>query len=176
MDPYLADIVRRSLPIESETGAEVMGPEKGCGENEYSPQVDELGPEHAAELFDALRTVELPFPPQTVSEVEERLLKRDKVFGVFVGDRLASAVTYRSFLGLGIISMVLTRPEYRGRGFATSAISAAIHHYFQDPDAERMALFVKSDNTSAKHVYQKVGFRTHKKPVYMGLGVQVQIR
>jgi predicted GNAT family acetyltransferase len=56
--------------------------------------------------------------------------------------------------------MVATRKGHRGKGYATSAVSAVLKEILRE--SELALIHVLSDNPSAIRVYQKVGFRPYK--------------
>ncbi|MGQ4833980.1 MAG: GNAT family N-acetyltransferase [Candidatus Asgardarchaeia archaeon] len=81
-------------------------------------------------------------------------------FGIKYGKKIVSAcrVPIRT-TKVWIISNVLTRPEYRGKGFAKSLVSGVVKKAF-DLGVRVVALTVNSKNKIAKKVYRKIGFRT----------------
>ncbi|MEM2448472.1 MAG: GNAT family N-acetyltransferase [Candidatus Bathyarchaeia archaeon] len=58
------------------------------------------------------------------------------------------------------IETVFTSQKYRGKGFATSVVSKTVENAFKRYNVEYVGLGVRSDNTSAKRVYEKIGLRS----------------
>ncbi len=63
-------------------------------------------------------------------------------------------------LGYTEISAVCTHPEYRGRGYASSLVSALIRK--TTGRGETPFLHVRTENVAAIRVYEKLGFRTRR--------------
>jgi len=83
------------------------------------------------------------------------------MLGIRHEDKLVSVGLTR-FVDFGSnISAIATDKDYRGRGFATSIVSALVQEILKN---SRMALIhVLEDNTSASRVYTKVGFKPYKR-------------
>jgi len=174
-DCALADLVKKSLPVSSEEESEAMVLERGRENLLIRHAVRKLEEEDAEGLLDMMRESNFPLPiPDSVDEVRG-MLRRARYYGTFLDDLLVSAAgSRRSIPGFGRIGFVLTRPRYRGRGFATSVVSYAVRRLFEEHgDVGRIALFTKSRNIPAKRVYEKVGFRSHRKFVMLGVGIDI---
>ncbi len=63
-------------------------------------------------------------------------------------------------LGHTEISAVCTHPEYRGRGYASSLVSALIQKITKRDEIP--FLHVRSENVGAIRVYEKLGFKTRR--------------
>ena len=63
-------------------------------------------------------------------------------------------------LGYTEISAVCTHPDYRGRGYASSLVSALIQKITQR--GEIPFLHVRTENVGAIRVYEKLGFKTRR--------------
>jgi predicted GNAT family acetyltransferase len=80
--------------------------------------------------------------------------------GVEVKDELVSLCSFRVTEWMGAVGRVATHKKYRNRGYATSTMSYAVKYMLQNrSDA---VIFVRADNSSAIHVYQKVGFKPYR--------------
>jgi ribosomal protein S18 acetylase RimI-like enzyme len=116
-------------------------------------------PDHEIELLresdipEMLSLTELtkpgPFGPRTAE------------LGTYLGIRrsgrlLAMAGVRLRLAGYSEISAVCTHPEFRGRGYAKSLVSALILEICER--GETPFLHVKMDNADAVHVYEKLGF------------------
>lgn len=62
--------------------------------------------------------------------------------------------------GIGAVGNLYTRPEARGRGYA-SAIASAVTADLLASSCHDVILNVAVDNTSARRVYARLGFRVH---------------
>lgn len=92
----------------------------------------------------------------TVERIAERLNER-LWLGVRADGRLVSAGGAMVDDWAGLITTVVTHPSYRGRGYATSIVSALVREILE---RSRLALiYVRSDNLPALRVYHKVGFK-----------------
>jgi len=85
--------------------------------------------------------------------------------GTKVKDELVSLCSFRVTEWMGHVGRVATHTKYRNRGYATSTMSYAIKNIMQNhSDA---IIFVRTDNPSAIHVYQKVGFKPYRTYFFM---------
>jgi len=114
-----------------------------------------LKPDYASQLAELYSSGE---PQFTRSEKRCReLLQKQRAYGVIVGDKLASvAVTVERLPEAWEITGVFTHPNYRGRGFAAMATSAATEEALKH--ANGVSLYVRSDNLPAIKVYEKLGY------------------
>lgn len=77
--------------------------------------------------------------------------------GIFESGRLVAMAGERVRIpGLAEISLVCTHPEFRGRGYASSLVSAVARQMMAR--GETPFLHVLRDNTGAIRVYEKLGF------------------
>jgi predicted GNAT family acetyltransferase len=81
--------------------------------------------------------------------------------GIREGDQLVAMAGERLRpLGYTEISAVCTHPEYRGRGYASSLVSALIQKITKRD--ETPFLHVRNENVAAIRVYEKLGFKTRR--------------
>jgi predicted GNAT family acetyltransferase len=73
------------------------------------------------------------------------------------GQLLAMAGIRLRLPGFSEISAVCTHPDFRGRGYARSLVSALMLEMRQQD--ETPFLHVRMDNADAVHVYETLGFR-----------------
>ena len=100
------------------------------------------------------------YPTSPLIDVKH-LFSRCKVYGVYVGDRLASrASVCVSLPEVWVISDVYTHPEYRGRGMATY-LTAYVTSLANDAGATPI-LSVLESNTPAVKAYRKIGYRAER--------------
>jgi len=109
-----------------------------------------LGAEHAAQAMElALLTNPGPFGPRTI--------ELGDYFGYFEGPRLIAMAGERSQAeNFREISGVCTHPDFQGRGLARRLMSKLLRRQLQR--GETPFLHVKRENTSARHLYQRMGF------------------
>ena len=121
----------------------------------YPATVERLLP---SEIGDLNRLYQLGFaswlPPATVAE------------GVYYGMRvngqlMAAAGTHvvSRTARLAVVGNVLTKPDYRGRGFATAVTGAVTAELLRDCD--QVALNVRADNPPALNAYRRLGYTEH---------------
>ena len=85
-------------------------------------------------------------------------------FGVFDGARLIAMAGERSYAGtLREISGVCTHPDFQGRGLAKRLMLKLIRREMLRN--ETPFLHVMHDNTSARQLYERMGFRNYKETV-----------
>lgn len=91
------------------------------------------------------------------------------VYGVFIKGRLVSyAGSFLQLPQVWMIGGVCTQPRDRNRGYATSAVSAITEEALRK--AEAAALFVRSDNSAAIKVYEKIGYNKIGEKVWVDVG------
>jgi ribosomal protein S18 acetylase RimI-like enzyme len=112
-----------------------------------------LGPEHATRALElALLTRPGPFGLRTI--------ELGDYFGCFQGDRLIAMAGERMHAGmLREISGVCTHPDFQGRGLARKLMNKLIRRQMQR--GETPFLHVMRDNTSARRLYERMGFRNY---------------
>jgi predicted GNAT family acetyltransferase len=123
-----------------------------------------------------------PPPPKhriedlNISDIDEMLalveltkpgpfLRRTPELGSYLGIREAGQLVAMAGerirpLGHTEISAVCTHPEYRGRGYASSLVSALVQR-IKERD-EIPFLHVRTENVGAIRVYEKLGFKTRR--------------
>ena len=93
-----------------------------------------------------------------------RTLELGEYFGVFDGQRLIAMAGERSHAGmLREISGVCTHPDFQGRGLAKRLMLKLIRREMLRNEAP--FLHVMQDNTSARRLYERIGFRNYKETV-----------
>jgi GNAT superfamily N-acetyltransferase len=112
-----------------------------------------LGPEHATRALElALLTRPGPFGLRTI--------ELGDYFGCVEGNRLIAMAGERMHAGtLREISGVCTHPDFQGRGFARKLMNKLIRRQMQR--GETPFLHVMRDNTSARRLYERMGFRNY---------------
>src|SRR3954452_24799436 len=126
--------------------------------NISTPQVRALQPR---DLTTAVALSTVAGWNQTVDDWRMLLdLAPDGCFGIEAAAQLVSTTTLVCYgKNLGWIGMVLTRPEYRGRGHARKLVAHALHY------ADAMGIeTVKLDATEqGQQLYESLGFREEQK-------------
>jgi len=121
------------------------------------PEAVRLGPEHALQALElAALTRPGPFGPRTI--------ELGQCFGCFDGPRLMAMAGERMHAGtLREISGVCTHPDFQGRGLARRLMIKVIRHQMQRN--ETPFLHVMRDNSIARNLYERMGFRIYREPV-----------
>ena len=93
-----------------------------------------------------------------------RTLELGEYFGVFDGPRLIAMAGERSHAGmLREISGVCTHPDFQGRGLANRLMLKLIRREMLRNEAP--FLHVMQDNTGARRLYERMGFRNYEETV-----------
>ena len=117
----------------------------------------QLGPQHAAQALE-LATLTRPGP------FGLRTIELGDYFGFFEGDRLLAMGGERFYAGTyREISGVCTHPDFQGRGFARRLMNKLIRRQLQRN--ETPFLHVMRDNTLARDLYKRIGFRDYREIV-----------
>ncbi|MDG6929576.1 MAG: GNAT family N-acetyltransferase, partial [Nitrososphaerota archaeon] len=126
--------------------------------------------DHVAAVGGTLGVAEQGRVVRPVEAEAAKLLQENGAFGRYADGSLVSrALSHvRMPEGWGV-SGVFTRQDRRGRGYASSVVSALAEAAFRETDS--VMLFVRSDNAAAKRAYQKVGFSTVANRVFCDVGV-----
>jgi len=116
-----------------------------------------LSSEHATQAVELAQiTRPGPFGPRT-PELGE-------YFGYFKGSRLVAMAGERmATQSLREISGVCTHPDHRGRGYARKLMLKLIRRQLQR--GETPFLHVMRDNTTARTLYERMGFRVYRESV-----------
>ena len=107
--------------------------------------------------------------PQVRLEWAQERLQRDIVLGLFSDGSLASVASLVARLpSMAVIMGVETLQEFRRMGYATVVSSAATKEALKY--SESCALFVRSDNSAAIHIYEKLGYRKIGEELWIDVG------
>ena len=113
-----------------------------------------LGPSHVPQVLQ-LVAVTQPGP------FAERTIELGEYYGVFDDERLVAIAGERMAAGdLREISGVCTHPDFRGRGLARRLVELLIRLELQR--GEMPFLHVMQDNSHARRIYERMGFRHHQ--------------
>jgi GNAT superfamily N-acetyltransferase len=117
----------------------------------------QLGPEHAVQALE-LATLTRPGP------FGLRTIELGDYFGFFEGDCLLAMGGERFYAGsYREISGVCTHPDFQGRGLARRLMTKLIHCQLRRN--ETPFLHVMRDNTHARELYKRMGFRDYRETV-----------
>jgi ribosomal protein S18 acetylase RimI-like enzyme len=121
--------------------------------SDEAPEAVMLGPQHASQAHElAALTRPGPFGPRTIELGE--------YFGYFEGQRLVAMAGERMYAGtLREISGVCTHPDFQGRGLARQLMAKLVYRQMQR--GETPFLHVMRDNSSARRLYERMGFRDY---------------
>jgi ribosomal protein S18 acetylase RimI-like enzyme len=96
-------------------------------------------------------------------------------YGIFDDNAalMAAAGTHLVVPGEGVAAVgnVYTRPDCRGRGFASQVTGAVVAELRRQPKLDVIALNVRQDNAAAIAVYERLGFERYC-PFYEGLATR----
>lgn len=143
--------------VDAESTMFKMTWEGSAPDADYAPEAIALRPEHAARALE-LATLMRPGP------FGPRNIELGEYFGCFEGQRLIAMAGERMHAGtLREISGVSTHPEFQGRGFARRLMRKIIGR--QVTRGETPFLHVMHENTAARRLYERMGFRNHSESV-----------
>jgi ribosomal protein S18 acetylase RimI-like enzyme len=107
--------------------------------------------------------------PQMPIEWIRESLDKSIIFGVFDNGKLASVASLAAWLPeIAVIMGVETKPEFRGKGLASIAVSAAIQEGLKRSQA--CSLFVRSDNLQAIALYRSLGLKKAGEELWIDVG------
>ena len=106
------------------------------------------------------------FCPNTIEETAARVrisnTDPDGIIFVMDGDRPAgynwTLMNENRFGKVGFVSMTGVHPEYRGNGLGTAVVVTGME-YLKDQGVDAIELEVDSENTPARELYLKLGYR-----------------
>ena len=106
------------------------------------------------------------FCPNTIEETAARVrisnTDPDGIIFVMDGDRPAgynwTLMNENRFGKVGFVSMTGVHPEYRGNGLGTAVVVTGME-YLKDQGVDAVELEVDSENTPARELYLKLGYR-----------------
>jgi predicted GNAT family acetyltransferase len=115
-----------------------------------------------------LDLADLPVLQKLYATYSANLFSADQLrFGIFYGMRVGDTIVaaggthaISDRYGIAAIGSIYTRPEVRGKGYATAISSAIITELFQGRCSE-VILNVAEANETARPLYQQLGFRQH---------------
>ena len=119
-----------------------------------SNQIEQLRPADVPEMLALTALTEPgPFAPETI--------RMGGYFGIRSGGRLAAMAGERMCLTeLQEISAVCTHPDFRGKGYGLALMSFLTARIFAS--GKTPFLHVKTENKTAKLLYEKVGFHVRR--------------
>jgi len=107
-------------------------------------------------------------PRRNLEKYNEWIAKMP-MYGVYVGNELVSyAGSFIQLPQVWLIGGVYTHPRHRNMGYAQIATSAITREALEN--AKMAALFVRSDNSSAIRVYEKIGYHKIAEKLWVDVG------
>jgi len=150
----LSGAVPSGWRIEGETTASQMIWDGALPDADRAFAAIRLEPSHVAQILDLVAATQ-PGP------FAERTIELGDYYGVFEGARLVSMAGERMAAGpLREISGVCTHPEFQGRGYARRLVEKLIRLEMQRNEIP--FLHVTQDNSHARRIYERMGFRHHQ--------------
>lgn len=106
------------------------------------------------------------FCPNTVDEIAARVRVKntepDGIIFVMDGDKPAgynwTLQNRNEYGGVGFVSMTGVHPDYRGKGLGTAVVVSGMR-YLSERGVDAVELEVDSENTPARELYRKLGYR-----------------
>ncbi len=127
-----------------------------------------LNPSSKLSAENALEYSEFFSPPLPTEWCKERL-EKDSIFGIISDGKIVSiASAVAKMPKASVVMSVETRPEYRGRGYATLTTSAATEEALKH--SEVAVLYVRSNNAQAIQIYEKLGYRKIGEEAWIDVG------
>ena len=102
----------------------------------------------------------------------EYLVKKALVYGIIKNGFVVSTASALAYLPeIWVLGAVITKKEYRGRGFA----SRVVGHFMSiaSKHTRKVVLWVRSDNYVAIKLYKKYGFEKMGEDAWINVGVNV---
>jgi ribosomal protein S18 acetylase RimI-like enzyme len=107
-------------------------------------------------------------PPQAIEWARGRI-KRELVFGAFLDGTLVAVASVVVWLPkMAVIIGVETKEAFRGRGFGSAVVSAAVHEALSRSSS--CSLGVRSDNIEALRLYRRLGFAKVDEEFWVDIG------
>jgi GNAT superfamily N-acetyltransferase len=122
------------------------------------PEAVRLGPDDVPEMLDLVaRTQPGPFLQRTVELGTYLGVRRAGALVAMAGERLHPP-------GFTEVSAVCTDPDHRGQGYAARLVQAVVAGIKERGDIP--FLHATATNTNAIRLYEALGFRIHRRPVF----------
>ncbi|MBS7611795.1 GNAT family N-acetyltransferase [Candidatus Bathyarchaeota archaeon] len=178
VDPKLSNVVKSKFHIGNEYSTEIMKLKRSEERLCIRHNVELLNEDHVLEFLRLRREWRPSLGSMTDEEMRwaKNELERGHVYGAFTDGQLVSIARLGELLShipeVCWIETVFTSQVYRGRGFATSVVSKTVENAFKRYGVKYIGLGVRSDNTPAKRVYEKVGFKKHRDRCWLNLNVE----
>lgn len=123
------------------------------------PEAIALGPADVPDMLDLVeRTKPGPFLPRTIELGTYLGIRRDGALVAMAGERLHPP-------GFTEVSAVCTDPDHRGQGLAARLVLAVVAGI--KARGEIPFLHATQTNTGAIRLYESLGFRVHRRPVFV---------
>lgn len=136
-----------------------------------SHEVVDLEPSDASEISELLRRSSDWWSGYTDDKILEMFRRGFNWIGIIRDSRICSIGSFRimridlSLPTIAHIANIATDSRYRGRGFATGIISEILARCFRE--ADHAILYVEAENEPAIRLYQKIGFKPHRKMTFI---------
>jgi GNAT superfamily N-acetyltransferase len=166
--PEFEPIIRRKFAITAKYHVDFMLLRKG---EEHLYINHEIKPLSLADVV-SFANLRKEAPSDEDVKEAENFLRELPFYGVFKGDELISVACIQAKIPeIWILGGFYTKPEYRNKGCATSLASFLVKKALAETN--HVGLHVREDNYPAKHVYEKVGFKTYKKMCWLEYNINI---
>ena len=159
------DLVLRKYRALSMAEMVLMQLRRGEEKVQIKHEVARLLPEDAEEIAAILREVDPVWWGDVQAEGFKQSMETAVVLGIEQEGKIACVGSTRLVDFASNIGIVATRKEYRNRGFATSVTSALTKEILKTSPIA--IIHVLSDNAPAIKVYSRVGFKPHKRYMFI---------
>jgi GNAT superfamily N-acetyltransferase len=168
VQPNLLPIIKRKFPELENYDENWMLVKKGQANFFKSTLACRLRTEDDASKLANLLSIREERPRGTVSRFMN-MISNMPTYGIYENSQLVSyAGSFIQLQQVWMIGGVYTHPDHRNKGYATLASSAVTEEALKN--AETAALFVRSDNYSAVRVYEKIGYKSIGKKLWVDVG------
>ena len=158
------DIVLRRYRALSMAEMILMQLRRGEENIQIKHEITRLTPEDAEEIAAILKEVDPVWWGDVQAEKFKQSMETAVVLGMRQEGKIACVGSTRLVDFASNIGIIATRKEYRNRGYATSVTSALTKEILKTSTA---IIHVLSHNAPAIKVYSRVGFKPHKRYVFI---------
>lgn len=160
------DVVVDRFPV-SELKGEVMllSLEKGDENTTVTTEPEKLSMGDTGEIAELMHVAYPEFWSVITAEGIEETFGKALWVGIRRDGKLVAFGKAVSETPVGHVAWIATHEDYRNKGFATSILSVLLREVLES--SLTAFIYVLNENTTALHVYSKVGFKPYKRYFYV---------